>query len=82
MPTGLLDRPTGDLLALLVAATVCVLVVTAGVTVAVVEIAAPEADTSDMVDVLRDVTSALIGLAAGFLAGRRRAGEDDPHVHL
>jgi hypothetical protein len=68
--TRLRDRTTGDLLVMLIASTVCFLVVGTGVTIMVVEILNPQVDTEGAVGQVSDVVNTLIGLLAGFLAGR------------
>jgi hypothetical protein len=67
------DRPTTDLLILLIAGTICVSVLAAGATVGIVEVVHPETDTSAAVSAISDVINTLIGLLAGFLAGRTDA---------
>ena len=64
------DRSTTDLLILLIASTICFAVLATGATVAIVEIMNPETDTTAIVSSLSDVINTLIGLLAGFLAGR------------
>lgn len=64
------DRSTTDVLILLIATTICLSVLAAGGTVAIVEIVHPESDTSQAVGAISDVINTLIGLLAGFLAGR------------
>jgi hypothetical protein len=67
---GIKDRSTTDVLILLIATTICLSVLAAGATVAVVEVVHPESDTSQAVGAISDVINTLIGLLAGFLAGR------------
>lgn len=74
--TPISDRPTGDLLLLMVAFTVCFSVLAAGAAVAVVEIRDPSADTSGAAATLRDVLGTLVGLLAGYCAARLRAPGD------
>lgn len=64
------DRPTGDMLLLLIAGTVCSVVMVSTLAVLVAEVAHPEADTSGAAKTVGDALSALIALLAGFLAGR------------
>ena len=64
------NRSTTDLLILMVAGTVCFAVLAAGAGVAAVEIAHPEVDTTSAQNSIGDVINTLIGLLAGFLAGR------------
>jgi len=64
------DRSTGDLLVLLIAGTVCFMVFAAAASIVVVEIVNPKIDTSNASRQIADVINTLIGLLAGFLAGR------------
>jgi len=67
---GLRDRSTGEILVILIAGTVCFSVMAGGATIGIIEIMHPEADTSSALGTLSDVINTLIGLMAGFLAGR------------
>lgn len=69
----LADRTTGDLLILLVAGTVCFAVLAAGTALFVVTLIHPDRDTSGGFHAISDVVNTLIGLLAGFLAGRTDA---------
>ena len=64
------QRPTTDLLLLIVAATISGAVLLSLLAVAVTELVHPEADTSSAAAALSGVISTLVGLLAGFLAGR------------
>lgn len=64
------DRSTGDLLVMMVAGTVCFMVLVTGVTIMIVEIVDAKADTSTAVRQVTGIVNTLIGLLAGFLAGR------------
>jgi hypothetical protein len=66
-------RSTTDLLILMIAGTICLSVIAAGAAVSIVEIHDPTADTSHAANFLGDVINTLIGLLAGFLAGRTEA---------
>jgi len=66
----LTERPTTDLLILLIATTICFSVVAAGATIGIVKVVNPDADVSQGVSAISDVVTTLIGLLAGFLAGR------------
>ena len=68
-----MSRATPDLLLLMVAGTICVVVVIAGLGVVMIELAHPEADTTQAVAGISGIVSTLIGLLAGFLAGRTRS---------
>jgi len=66
----LLDRPTGDLLVILIAATICGSVVLGGTTIAIIEIWHPQTDTTAALGMIGDIINTLIGLLAGVLIGR------------
>lgn len=72
------DRPTGDLLVLLIAGTICFTVLASGATVALVRIWHPDSDTTVATNILSDTINTLIGLLAGFLAGRTEASLRGP----
>lgn len=65
------QRPTLELLLLMVAGTICGILLASAVAVAVIEIRDPGADTSAAAASIRDVLGTVLGLLAGFLAGRR-----------
>jgi hypothetical protein len=64
------NRSTGDALILMVAATVCLTVAGATAAVLVVEVQNPGADTGGVAGLLINVLSILLGMVAGYLAGR------------
>lgn len=64
------DRSTGDLLVLMIAGTVCFMVISTGAAIVVIEIVNPSSDTSSAVRQVTGIINTLIGLLAGFLAGR------------
>jgi len=64
------ERSTTDLLILLIAGTICFSVLAAGATVGIIEIHDPSVDTTKAQGTIGDVINTLIGLLAGFLAGR------------
>lgn len=77
------NRSTTDTLVLMIAGTICFTVLATGATVAVVEIRDSSVDTDGIVGSLSDVVNTLIGLLAGFLAGRaqvqqRKTAADPP----
>jgi hypothetical protein len=79
MPDERPRRTTGEILVLGIAATVCVLVLMVTGAVIVIEILEPSVDTSGPASAISGVISTLVGLVAGFLAGRtdtRRNGRD------
>ena len=66
-------RTTGDLLVLLIAGTVCFAVTAAGAGLFIVTVVHPDRDTTSGFHAISDVINTLIGLLAGFLAGRTDA---------
>lgn len=66
-------RSTGDLLMLIIAATVCFSVLAAGFTLGLLALLQPQRDVSAGFNAISDVINTLIGLLAGFLAGRTDA---------
>ena len=66
-------RTTGDLLILLIAGTVCFSVIASGAGLFIVTVVHPDRDTSNGFHAISDVINTLIGLLAGFLAGRTDA---------
>jgi hypothetical protein len=67
------DRSTGDLLVLLIACTICFAVLASGATVAITRITNPDTDVAGATNIISDTINTLIGLLAGFLAGRTDA---------
>lgn len=63
-------RTTGEVLVIIIAGTVCFSVLAAGATIAIIEIVHPSSNTDLVVTKLGGVINTLIGLMAGFLAGR------------
>lgn len=70
MPQRLRDRDTGDLMVLLVAGTICGTVLFAAIGSFIFKIAHPEQDINKTFVLVADILNTLIGLLAGFLAGR------------
>jgi hypothetical protein len=68
------QRPTPELLLLMVAGTICGILLSSAVAVAVIEIRDPGADTSWAAASIRNVLGTALGLMAGYLAGRRGHG--------
>ena len=73
MRRWLSGRSTTDLLILMIAGTICFSVVAAGAAVGIIEIRDPDADTSSAGGTISDVINTMMGLLAGFLAGRTDA---------
>lgn len=67
---GLSRRTTGDILVLLIAGTVCIGVLAGGLAIVVIELVHPSTDTTFPLKALQDTVNTLLGLVAGFLAGR------------
>jgi hypothetical protein len=73
------DRPTGDILVLMITFTICAWVAVVG-TVLVIHSFTDPRFTPDLVEVgrnLGDIVNTLIGLLAGFLAGRVNRKDND-----
>lgn len=66
-------RSTGDLLVLLIATTVCFSVLAGGFGVFIAGLLYPDRDNTAVVRAIGDVINTLLGLLAGFLAGRTDA---------
>jgi hypothetical protein len=67
----------------MVTGTVCLAILASGVTIVVVEITNPQIDTEAGLRSITGIINTLIGLIAGFLAGKtgstlEREKEDDP----
>jgi len=71
--TRLRDKPTGDLMVLMIATTVCSSVFVGGAALVVLAVVRPDLDTSNFARNIADLLNTLIGLLAGFLAGRTDA---------
>jgi hypothetical protein len=70
---GIRDRPTGDLMVLMVATTVCGSVIVGGAAIIVITLVKPSVDITNAARNVADLLNTLIGLLAGFLAGRTDA---------
>jgi hypothetical protein len=71
-------RSTGEILVLLVASTICVGLAVSGAALILFEFIHPSADASAAAKVLAGTVNTLIGLLAGFLAGRSDAEKPPP----
>ena len=77
------DRSTGDLLVMLIAITVCGYIVVISAVLIVNVIVNPDAEETGAARNIADIINTLIGLLAGYLAGRSGfkstdRGEDNP----
>jgi hypothetical protein len=66
----LLNRPTGDLLVLMIAGTICFGVFGLSIAAIVYVFMHPGADVTDVGRLVTGILNSLIGLLAGFLVGR------------
>lgn len=72
------DRSTGDILVLLIAGTICFGLVATGAVTAVFAFTNPGASIEAPARLIADVVNTLIGLLAGFMAGRTGAQRAEP----
>jgi hypothetical protein len=68
--TRLSDRSTGDLLILLLASLVVAVVLISTVGIVIIQIARPDQDTGTAGAVIANIVNTLVGLVAGYLAGK------------
>lgn len=78
MMTRLQDRGTSDWLVLLVAGTICLVVVGTSGALIYAALFHPEADSSPAAAQIGDIINTLVGLLAGFLAGKAEAAVRPP----
>ena len=64
------QRTTGELLVLIIALTVCGYVMVTGLVTIILVFVHPEIDLSKVAGQIADIINTLIGLMAGFLAGK------------
>lgn len=67
-----MSRSTADMLVLMIAGTVCLSLLGAGAVIAVVAVLYPDRDTTQAAGVVSSGIQTLVGLLAGYLAGRAR----------
>lgn len=67
------DRSTGDIMVLMIAGTVCSSIFVGGAAIIALAIFVPDKDTTAFARNIADLLNTLIGLLAGFLAGRTDA---------
>ena len=70
MMTRLSDRRTGDLLVLMVAGTICFVVIFGTILLFTTELFSPSTDTGPGLRTIGGIINTLVGLLAGFLAGK------------
>jgi len=82
------DRPTGDILVIIISATVCIGISGVGLATIVFLFLNPTADITAPARFVSDAVQTLIGLLAGFLAGtttvltRRRPEDHEDDTNL
>lgn len=74
-PSKLRERSTGDLMILIVAGTICATVLFSVFGAFVFKMIHPEYDLNKTYLLVADILNTMIGLLAGFIAGRSRFGE-------
>jgi hypothetical protein len=68
--TKMADRSTPELLVLMIAGTICGAVVVGGAAIIILAFLNPDADFGPGARAIADLLSTMVGLLAGFLAGR------------
>lgn len=69
------DRSTGDLLVLMIAGTICGGLIATGIVTTIFVFLNPGFDVTGPARFVADIVNTLIGLLAGFLAGRTDAAQ-------
>lgn len=72
------ERPTGDIVMLIMTAVIGFVVLLGATGTMIVEIIHPERDTDNIINLLYDIVKVLIGAIIGFAAGRKAAPETLP----
>lgn len=70
MKRRFLDRPTGEILVLSITFTVCFGIIATGFMVGLIVLFRPGVDVSVWVSRITGILNTMVGLLAGFLAGR------------
>ena len=70
MSPKLRDRPTGELLVLMIAGTLCGAVVIGSLSIIAIAMFRPEYDYNGGARTIADLLTTMVGLLAGYLAGR------------
>ena len=69
------DRDTGDLMVLIIASTICGIVIFSSVGSFIFKLFYPDEDINKTFVLIADILNTLIGLLAGYLAGRAEVGK-------
>jgi hypothetical protein len=64
------DRPTGEILVLMIATTICGAVLVGSITIGVLAFIHPEVDYDGAARTIADLLTTMVGLLAGYLAGK------------
>lgn len=70
---NLQGRTTADILVLMIASTVCGSVIASGVVISIISLKAPGTDVTVWISRITGIMNTLVGLLAGYLAGRHTA---------
>jgi hypothetical protein len=71
------NRPTAEILVLMITGTVCFSVLASGMVIGVIAFFHPDSDVSVWVSKTSGIINTMVGLLAGFLAGRAVNGKKD-----
>ena len=69
------DRPTGEILVLMIAGTICGAVVLGTITILVLALLRPDYDYNGGARTIADLLTTMVGLLAGYLAGKSSNGK-------
>lgn len=72
-----MKRSLGDTLILMLAATICFIIIISVIGVIIIESTSPETNTSNAVSQIGHIINTLIGVLAGFLAGKTQKARED-----
>ena len=73
-----MNRPTGELVVLIFAATLGLVLVALGIGLVALELTHPERDNTPALVAMGNVVAVLAGASIGYLAGARRSGPPPP----